>query len=293
MEPIDRFWYFANERYRLFENRQITGMSVPSPDPILNDNRFTNTFRVTDRVSQRLLHIQQEGPQDPASLILRTILFKVFNKESTWDAIVENTGQPSVDNWDPAAVQAVLDDRVAAGEKIFTGSYMMVNPLTAGWVKHHYYIDMIGTLLGDHHRNRILESRSLADLTGRLWEIEGIGAFLAYQYAIDLNYTSLFDFSEDDYVLVGHGAKRGLKRLFGNSRMAEARVMELTLDRGDRGPKLMGSREMHLIDTQNVLCEYDKYMRVLEPDGTRRAKQRYRPDPRPLPELVWPEGWNL
>lgn len=292
MPSFDDFWYFANERYRLFENRLITGMPVPSADPIMNENRFTNTFRVTDRVSQRLLHIQQDGPQDPVSLLMRTLLFKVFNMEATWDAIVAGVGEPSADNWDPAAIQVLLNERVAAGKQIFTGSYMMVNPLTAGWVKHHYYTSMLNTLLGDYHRGRILGATSLEELIIRLREVDGIGAFLAYQYAIDLNYTPLFNFSEDDSVLAGHGAKRGLTRLFGNNRMAEARIMELALER-DRGPLLMGKRKMHLIDVQNVLCEYDKYMRTAQPEGKKRMKQRYRPDPRPLPDPIWPEGWNL
>lgn len=286
------FWYFANERYALFENRLLTGIPVPSADPIMNENRFTNTFRVTDRVSQRLLHIQQDGPQDPESLVLRTLLFKVFNKESTWDAIVAELGEPSwPGNWNATRLNALLADRLESGEKIFTGSYMMVNPLTAGWVKHQYYTNLIETVM-NHYLPTILESQSLEELTARLQAVPGIGAFLAYQYAIDLNYTPLFNFSEGDSVLAGHGAKRGLTRLFGNNRMAEARIMELALER-DHGPLLMGKRKMHLIDVQNVLCEYDKYMRTAQPEGKKRMKQRYRPDPRPLPDPIWPEGWNL
>lgn len=285
------FWYFANERYALFENRLLTGIPVPSADPIMNENRFTNTFRATDRVSQRMIKLQYDGDWDPASLLLRTLLFKVFNREQTWDAIVEEFGEPTAHNWEPVAVQSLLDDMAAAGEQIFTGSYMMVNPLTAGWVKHHYYVNMIDTIMNSY-MPIVLESQSLMDLTARLQDVPGIGKFLAYQYAIDLNYSTLFDFSENDYTLAGHGAKRGITRLFGNARLPETRIRELWEDRA-RGPELLGSREMHLIDIQNVLCEYDKYMRTAQPVGRKRMKQRYRPDPRPLPDPVFPPKWNL
>lgn len=287
MPSFDEFWRFTHDRYDLYVNRLLVGEPVPSGDPVLDGNRFTNTFRVTDRVSQRLLRIQAEGPQDPESLVLRTLLFKVFNKEATWDAIVAEFGEPSwPGNWDPARLNSLLAERGRAGEKVFTGSYMMVNPLTKGWVKHEFYVDMIHTVMTDY-LPAVLGSQSLRELVSVLNDVPGIGDFLAYQYAIDLNYTSLFGFSENDYVLPGHGARRGIVKLYGNGRMAPARIMELALQR-DRGPLLRGQRPMHLTDLQNMLCEYDKYTRAAG-----GMKQRYRPDPRPLPDPIFPPSWRL
>ena len=79
MTNTDLFWWLANTRYQMYENRLLTGAPVPSGDPVLDGNRFTNTFRAADRVSQRLIRIQLTGPQDPESLVMRTLLFKVFN----------------------------------------------------------------------------------------------------------------------------------------------------------------------------------------------------------------------
>lgn len=287
MPSFDEFWRFTHDRYDLYVNRLLLGRPVPSGDPVLDGNRFTNTFRATDRVSQRLLHIQLEGPQDPESLVLRTLLFKVFNKESTWDAIVAELGEPSwPGNWNPTRVNALLADRLASGEKIFTGSYMMVNPLTKGWVKHEFYVDMI-TVVMENYLPVLLESQSMRELVSRLNDVPGIGDFLAYQYAVDLNYSPLFGFSEDEYVLPGHGARRGIVKLFGDSRMADRKVRSLLDDR-DRGPLLRGQRPMHLTDLQNMLCEYDKYTRAAG-----GMKQRYRPDPRPLPDPIFPPSWRL
>lgn len=287
MPSFDEFWEFTHLRYNAYVNRLLLGRPVPSGDPVLDGNRFTNTFRATDRVSQRLLHIQLEGPQDPESLVLRTLLFKVFNKESTWDAIVAELGEPSwPGNWNPTRVNALLADRLASGEKIFTGSYMMVNPLTKGWVKHEYYVNMIHTVM-ENYLPALLDSQSMRELVSRLNDVPGIGDFLAYQYAVDLNYTWLFGFSEDEYVLPGHGARRGIVKLFGDSRMADRKVRSLLADR-ERGPLLRGQRNMHLTDLQNMLCEYDKYTRAAG-----GMKQRYRPDPRPLPDPIFPPSWRL
>lgn len=44
-----------------------------------------------------------------------------------------------------------------------------------------------------------------------------IGTFLAYQYAIDINYSELIDFNEMEFVVAGPGAKAGIRKCFSNS----------------------------------------------------------------------------
>lgn len=278
----DLFWYLARARYQMYENRLLLGTVVPTGDPILDENRFTNTFRVTDRVSQRLLQVQQGGPQDAKSLVLRTLLFKIFNKESTWDAIVAAVGEPAAGSYDPEAIKAALDN---VDGPIFGNAYIMSSSLLTGRVKHHFFLDMLTGMMD--RVEDFLVSTSLGELVAELQSTPGIGPFLSYQYAIDLNYTDLFRFSEDSFVQAGPGALRGLQKLFGNSRMAPDKIRLLAEER-DRGPLLMGEHPMRLIDIQNVLCEYDKYTRV---QGGKRMKQRYRVDPRPLPDLVLPAHW--
>lgn len=41
-----------------------------------------------------------------------------------------------------------------------------------------------------------------------------MGKFLAFQYAIDINYSELCDFSEMDYVVAGPGAHSGISKIF-------------------------------------------------------------------------------
>jgi len=49
-----------------------------------------------------------------------------------------------------------------------------------------------------------------------LKELPMIGNFLAYQYTIDLNYSKIINFSENDFVIAGPGAIRGIVKTFDN-----------------------------------------------------------------------------
>lgn len=45
-----------------------------------------------------------------------------------------------------------------------------------------------------------------------LTSYDSIGPFLAYQFLIDLNYTPPLAFSEEEYVVAGPGALRGIRK---------------------------------------------------------------------------------
>lgn len=54
-------------------------------DPVLRAHRFTNCFRAADRVSQFLIgQVLYNGDQRPEEIVFRTLLFKMFNRVSTW-----------------------------------------------------------------------------------------------------------------------------------------------------------------------------------------------------------------
>lgn len=54
-EVYDLYWYFAAERQNIFYNK-LNGMEEPwTDDPILQEYKFCNAYRASDRVSQYLL----------------------------------------------------------------------------------------------------------------------------------------------------------------------------------------------------------------------------------------------
>ena len=73
---------------------------VPPPpwteDPVLLANKFTNAYRASDRVSQYLIRrviYRDDLPNDPAEVVFRILLFKVFNRIETWELLEKHVGQ--------------------------------------------------------------------------------------------------------------------------------------------------------------------------------------------------------
>ena len=84
-EIYDLYWYFAYERQNIFI-KKLNGEEPPwTEDPILQEYKFCNSYRVNDRVSQYLLKnvIYNNKVYKDEDTLFRIILFKLFNKEST------------------------------------------------------------------------------------------------------------------------------------------------------------------------------------------------------------------
>src|SRR5271157_5932630 len=94
-------------------------------------------------------------------------------------------------------------------------------------------------------------------------EYPGIGRFLAFQYAIDLNYSELLDFNENDFVVAGPGALDGIAKCFENTGdlSAEDVIRWVTDQQNHEFARLkldfedLFGRRLHLIDCQNLFCE--------------------------------------
>lgn len=88
-----------------------------------------------------------------------------------------------------------------------------------------------------------------------------LGRFLAFQYAIDINYSELCDFSEMDFVVAGPGARSGIAKLFsdtnGHSDEYIIRLMaenqESEFERLGLKFLYLGNRKLQLIDCQNLI----------------------------------------
>src|SRR6478736_3480047 len=95
-EVHDTYWRFAAARQEIFMKR-VRGEKGPwSEDAILRRYKFCNTYRAADRVSQYLIreviYNDASADLDVEDVFMRIILFRLFSKESTWDALEEATG---------------------------------------------------------------------------------------------------------------------------------------------------------------------------------------------------------
>jgi len=302
----DTYWRFATERQEIFF-RRLRGTPPPwTTDPILATHKFTNAYRASDRVSQYLIrHVIYEGSQKAEEVLFRTILFKLFNSITTWQLLVRELGSPSWSAFAFEKYDAVLTAALARGQRIYSAAYIMPS---GGWGfdrKHRNHLMLIDTMMRDRLAARIGRARHLREVFELLRGYPTIGSFLAYQFAIDLNYSEIIDFAESSFVVPGPGALDGITKCFRNfGGLTETDLIKIVTERqheefAQRGLafRSLFGRPLQLIDCQNLFCEISKYARIAHPDvkgvsDRTRIKQKYRPISDAL-ALWYPPKWEI
>src|SRR5690606_24157698 len=128
--------------------------------------------------------------------------------------------------------------------------------------------------LRENLADKVLEAKSLKAIFDLLKGYPLIGNFMAYQIAIDLNYSNILAFSENDFTCAGPGALRGIEKVFVYCGKAtpEQMVMHMVENQEkafqDLGLTFKGlyGRPLQAIDCQGLFCETDKYCRVAFPE---------------------------
>ena len=298
-------WRFAFARQQIYQ-RRIYGAPPPwTDDPVLTTYRFTNVYRAADRVSQYLIRLAYTDSHASCdTLFLRTILFKIFNRIDTWQAILDHFGLPVADRFDYAACDHLLTLR-RNRVPIYSAAYIMPSGGRSGIPKHRMHLRLIREMLTDGLPARLERTRSLREAYRLLLTWPTLGPFLAFQYAIDLNYTTLTSHAEHDFVIAGPGALDGLAKCFeslGEFTPAET-IMWLTERQNEEFERYelpfsnLWGRPLQPIDVQNLLCEVSKYTRSTHPDVAgrlrrTRIKQRFRAAGG-LPTPFFPPKWGL
>jgi hypothetical protein len=88
---------FAAERHSIYLKRLRREPPPWTSDDVLKQYKFTNAFRACDRVSQYLLREVIYNPQassDAEETVFRILLFKFFNRISTWEILKAKFGLP-------------------------------------------------------------------------------------------------------------------------------------------------------------------------------------------------------
>lgn len=309
-EVYDTYWRFAAARQAIYIRRLANPIGPWSNDPILNGFRFTNVYRISDRVSQYLVREVQYDPARPASpmeVFFRTLLFKLFNRIETWEALERELGPIVWQSTPLHHIVKVLDDEIQQGRPVYSAAYIMPPPSLGHERKHANHLALLTRMMEDCLPDRLATARSLQAAYEMILAYPGIGPFLAFQYCIDLNYSTLMDFDEGDFVVAGPGALDGIAKCFGGVRpesssavihwMAERQEDEFNR-LGLTFPSLFG-RRLQPIDCQNIFCELAKYARLAHPQvrgtsGRQRIKQRYRQKPGScLKQPFFPPKWLL
>lgn len=172
--------------------------------------------------------------------------------------------------------------------------------------KHANHLALLEAIFKNETVENILHAKNLEDLYKQILTIRGFGQFLAFQYAIDLNYTEIFKFNEESYVVAGPGAIDGISKCFSNYKEFQAadiiqavyRIQDEAFQALDIEFTGIPGRKLQPIDCQNLFCEISKYSRVTHPNypgvsARTRIKQKYKKNEIPLMKLRFPDFWEI
>ena len=138
-EVYDLYWYFACERQNIFW-KKLNGKEAPwTKDEILQTYKFCNSYRVNDRIRQYLLKnvIYNGKKYSDEDMIFRILLFKLFNKESTWELLLDNFDDITLKTFNVKEYSKVLEDAISNGIKIYNDAYISCANKVFGYNRKH------------------------------------------------------------------------------------------------------------------------------------------------------------
>ncbi|MFM9985613.1 MAG: nucleotide kinase domain-containing protein [Flavobacteriales bacterium] len=305
----DTYWKFATERQNIFFKR-FNGEPFPwTKDKILAQYKFTNVYRASDRVSQYLIkNVIYKGSQKPEEVFFRLILFKIFNKISTWEVLESELGRISLKDYSFKQYDRVLSEVMQNKIPIYSAAYIMASGRsTFGYNrKHQNHLRLIETMIKEKVPVKLQNCKSMSEAYNLLHSYATIGDFLAYQYVTDINYSNLTNFTEMEFVKAGPGAKDGIQKCFKDfgdysfediiKYMADNQLQEF--ERLNLDFQNLWGRDLQLIDCQNVFCEVDKYSRVAHPEVSGfsqriRIKQKFSDCRKEAIDFHFPSEWGI
>ena len=306
-EIYDLYWYFAYERQNIFW-KKLNGEEAPwTDDYILQQYKFCNSYRVNDRVSQYLLKnvIYNENIYEDEDMLFRIILFKLFNKEATWELLVNEFGNITLKEFNFEIYSKVLNEATLKGVKIYNDAYISCANKAFGYDrKHDNHLALLNKMFNeDKIASKIKACKTMKEAFDIIKSYPLIGDFMAYQLVTDINYSEVVDWREDEFTVAGPGSLRGIKKCFiDTGDMNNEDIIRYMYERQDEEFKRLnldfkkiGDRPLQLIDCQNIFCELDKYCREKVPElksNRTKIKKKYVSKKEKI-EYMYPPKWGV
>lgn len=302
----EHYWHFVGERQQIFERRARGDAPPWTDDPILGRYKFCNVYRAADRVSQYMIRDICYGGAAGEDLAFQITAFRTFSRISAWETVKNELGQvPTIDDLASGRFERALSAIKDSGSKLYTGAFILcANDAYGRGIKHLNHVEMFKAMFvtGDLY-DRVVAAPSLQAVYDALHVYPLMGDFMSYQTAIDLNYSELIDFSENDFTKAGPGALRGIAKVFESTRgWKPEEVIMWMVDHQEEEMARLGiefnglyGRPLQAIDCQNCFCETDKYCREAVPElasNRTRIKTVFASTPQPI-EYFFPPKWGL
>lgn len=280
-------WVAAREALR---KKKESGAPLPwTDDLILQQYRFCNVRRKDDRVSRWLRQHVLTG-ENLTRGFSQFIQFSAFCRWNNWppaiDAVMKAGLYPAKKiDWEDVA--HVIDQYRAEHKKAWTGAYMInAKGCEKGKSKADFICQQVISK-GLSEAMPLIEQSIKTGSRREVWlvfmSLLNWGSFMSGQVIDDWGWTILLSGAKDKntWAPQGPGSIRGFNRLMGlplKTRHKEDEwCAQLQIWRKEIIDTLGKEyRDCGLHDTQNQLCELDKYLRTKNGEG--RPRSQYRPE---------------
>ncbi len=273
MEPIERFFWWMEERHRIFLKKNM-GLSRQqwTDDEILKTYRFTNPFRENDKTTVWFRENMRDPLKDNDAVLMATVIFRWFNLIQTGETLLSNNLHI---DWNPE----VAREEIKKQSKYVTGGYIIKTP--DGMDKVDGVIWCVNRIWPQREQlANDIRSNNLRGSWNLFMQFPYLGAFMSYELITDLRHTHLLHSADDIYTWAnaGPGAMRGLNRIHGRPLNFKSRKHNFNSEMRD----LLSMSPLHLTkdflpklemrDIEHSLCEFDKYERVRNGEGAPRGR---------------------
>lgn len=269
----DRFhWlvHFVEQRHQAYLYR-VGQSHTPPTDPTICTYRFTNLKRSLDRGTIEIIDWLKGMPR--ASLPFYVLVARIINK-----AEILREYEPALSRgYDEYRFLQLMNRRLERHQPIRSNAYMM----TTHGAATPWPVFYASGVIANAWRQRYdwmweggLPEVTCAAYAERLSRMHGVGSFLAGQIVADLKLlsTALTHAADHEtFCAPGPGSKRGVKHLdWVDERTWEDKVARVHAIVNATLTNMKARYRVDRQDAQNVLCEFDKYMRVQQGQPYRR-----------------------
>lgn len=277
---------FIKERHSVFLKKEAGKPKPWTKDEILQQYKFCNVHREDDWVSRWIAENWREPAQNDPNIWFAMVIARLVNWPDSLRVIMSAVISPAgkrygaTIKWDVNQFLNAMQARRDAGEKMYTGAYMIHADRHFDYTFQYQAVEIF-TPMWEARKTFPAKARTLREVFEWLKQFECMGDFMAAQVIADIKYCPAFDETRMSdwwtFAAPGPGSRRGLGRVIWNDKDYKWKEPEwqYALSVLQRDIDIMvtvaGMPRLHAQDLQNCLCEFDKYLRVKNGEGRPRS----------------------
>lgn len=297
MDNMKVLYEYVCERNKAYIKKSL-GEPFPWTDnEIIKTYSFTNLKREQDKTSKWLINnISKNDYMNKSDRFYNSMIFRMYNRIDVaeilelYKPVDENNYEKMIkklDNMKNCYTRAFKTIGLRNGIRNMLGiNNERALPLL--------YIKYLKEINNGNIPSELEYSRNQKDAYKWFLGIDGVGQFMAYQFFVDMTYMDWFNFSENEFVVCGPGALKGLSYLFPEDCcLTPSEKIFWLRNNIDRLFSEIDSKYnvfdffkscwckdedccWNVMSLENVMCELSKYMWLYKGIGS--PKRKYKPN---------------